>query len=115
MTSSQLPIEAQAITGVSSSSDSRPHQETLPPSHQLDLSRFDKQSLLTEILKSRRELMIARQQFEQVSDPLLIDHIVFRISAAERQLNFLFRLARENGVSFDGIQWQWRDETWQVD
>ncbi|GMA63969.1 YaaL family protein [Alicyclobacillus fastidiosus] len=114
MTSSESPMEAQ-VSRVPHASVPNPHTAALHPSHQLDLSQLDKAALLTEILKSRRELMIARQQFEQVSDPLLVDHVVFRIGAAERQLNFLFRLARENDVSFDGMQWEWRDETWRID
>ncbi|MFB5190515.1 DUF2508 family protein [Alicyclobacillus fastidiosus] len=114
MTSSESSMEAQ-VSQAPHATVPDPHTAPLHPSHQLNVSQLDKAAFLTEILKSRRELMIARQQFEQVSDPLLVDHVVFRIGAAERQLNFLFRLARENDVSFDGLQWEWRDEAWRVD
>lgn len=88
----------------------------LPVEHtRVDVSTLDKQGFLEEILKSRRELQIARQQFEQVADPLLIDHVVFRIGAAERHLNYLFKLAREQGISFDGMQWEWQQHAWKVD
>ena len=76
---------------------------------------MDRQRFLREILKSWRELEIARRQFESVSDPLLIDHVVFRMSAAERQLNYLFRLAREYGISFDGPEFDWTSDEWRVD
>lgn len=68
----------------------------------------DKYSFLDEILKSRRELAIALQQFDEISDPLLVDHIVFRIGAAEKQFDHLLRLARKMGISFDGMQWEWK-------
>jgi hypothetical protein len=70
---------------------------------------IDKYSFLEEILKSRRELAIAQQQFDEVSDPLLVDHLVFRMGAAEKQFDHLLRLARELGISFDGMQWEWKE------
>lgn len=76
---------------------------------------MDRHKFLREILKSWRELEIARRQFETVSDPLLIDHVVFRMSAAERQLNYLFRLARENGIKFDGPEFDWTSDEWRVE
>ncbi|KRW91838.1 hypothetical protein SD51_06725 [Alicyclobacillus tengchongensis] len=83
--------------------------------HDLDIDPINPEKFLREILKSHRELEIARRQFEYVSAPLLIDHIVFRIGAAERQLNYLFRLAREHGISFDGQQWDWTSDEWRID
>ncbi|WAH37303.1 DUF2508 family protein [Alicyclobacillus dauci] len=81
----------------------------------VDMTNVDKFQFLQEVLKSRRELLIAREQFEQVSDPLLIDHVVFRIGAAERHLNYLFKLAEEHGIAFDGAQWDWTADTWRID
>ena len=69
----------------------------------------DKYTLLREVLRTKHELAIAQQQFNVVSDPLLIDHVVFRIGAAEKQLEHLFRMARESGISFDGVQWDWTE------
>ncbi|MBF8377800.1 DUF2508 family protein [Alicyclobacillus mali] len=83
--------------------------------HPLDQQAMDRQRFLREVLKSWRELEIARRQFESVSDPLLIDHVVFRMSAAERQLNYLFRLARECGISFDGPEFDWTSDEWRVE
>ncbi|WP_206831530.1 YaaL family protein [Alicyclobacillus fructus] len=99
---------ASALPGAERSTPSEPHLPDRP-----DL--LDRQRFLREILKSWRELEIARRQFETVSDPLLIDHVVFRISAAERQLNYLFRLAREYGISFDGPEFDWTSDEWRVE
>ncbi|WP_062309125.1 YaaL family protein [Alicyclobacillus sendaiensis] len=90
-------------------------RRTHPEPHAFDKpDPMDRQRFLREILKSWRELEIARRQFESVSDPLLIDHVVFRMSAAERQLNYLFRLAREYGISFDGPEFDWTSDEWRV-
>lgn len=80
---------------------------TLP---KLDFSSplsFDKYAFLREIVKSKRELVITQNQFNYVSDPALVDHIVFRMGAAEQYLNYLLRLAREWNMEFDGVQWEW--------
>lgn len=84
-------------------------------SRSLPSELVDKRAFLQEILKSRRELQIARRQFEQVSDPELVDHVVFRVGAAERHLNYLFRLAREQGISYQGIEWEWTSEEWNIE
>jgi Protein of unknown function (DUF2508) len=70
----------------------------------------DPYKVLKDIIKSRQELSIAYAQFDMVSDPLLVDHIVFRIGAAERRLSYLLRTAKETGLSFEGVQWEWNEE-----
>lgn len=57
--------------------------------------------------KSKQELDIARQQFDSVNDPRLIDHVVFRLGAAERHFSYLFQLARQLNVQTDGPRWDW--------
>jgi hypothetical protein len=71
--------------------------------------QIDKDAFIQEVILSKREVEIARQQFNTVSDPLLIDHIVFRLGAAEKRLNYLFQLARRVGLSLDGIHWGWHE------
>lgn len=73
------------------------------------LQNVDVDAFIQEVILSKREVEIARQQFNTVSDPLLIDHIVFRLGAAEKRLNYLFQLARRLGLSLDGIHWGWRE------
>jgi hypothetical protein len=73
------------------------------------MSQEDIKAFLQTLRKSKQELEIARQQFEAVADPLLIDHIVFRLGAAERHFSYLFQLARRWNLSLDGIQWYWSE------
>ncbi len=68
---------------------------------------IDKYRFLDDILRAKRELVIAMSQFNEISDPLLVDHIVFRIGAAEKQFEHLLKLARLSGITFDGVQWEW--------
>lgn len=68
------------------------------------------QSFLRALRQSKRELEIARKQFETVVDPMLIDHVVFRLGAAERHFNYLFQLARRYQVKVDGMRWEWYEE-----
>lgn len=91
------------------------HEDHIPLTHYVDGDDIQPQQFLKEVLKSHRELEIARRLFDQVSDPFLIDHIVFRIGAAERHLNYLFRTARERGISFEGRRWEWVSEEWRID
>lgn len=60
-----------------------------------------------EVIRAKRELDIARAQFDIVADPMLVDHIVYRIGAAETHLNYLFRLARRLGISVEGVRFEW--------
>jgi hypothetical protein len=71
--------------------------------------KVDVEAFIQEVILSKREVEIARQQFNTVSDPLLIDHIVFRLGAAEKRLNYLFQVARRLGLSLNGIHWGWRE------
>lgn len=68
------------------------------------------ESFLRELKESRREVEIARQQFDLVVDPLLIDHLVFRLGAAERHLNYLYKLARKLNLAVAQEQWSWQTE-----
>jgi hypothetical protein len=43
---------------------------------------------------ARREMQAARAQFEEVHDPDLVDHAIYRMQAAERHYMFLLREAR---------------------
>ncbi|MCL6516603.1 DUF2508 family protein [Alicyclobacillus sp.] len=71
---------------------------------------LDVDGLIRDLKRAKRELETARRQFDTVTDPLLIDHMVFRIGAAERQFNYLFQLARRHGVRVEGIRWDWQED-----
>lgn len=61
--------------------------------------------LLNELHLTKRELDIATAQFDATVDPMLVDHIIFRIGAAERRLNYLLQEARKLHVVVEGVRW----------
>lgn len=71
------------------------------------LSGEDVDEFLRALHLSKQELDIARQQFENVVDERLIDHVVFRLGAAERHFSYLLQLARQWNISVQGIRWDW--------
>ncbi len=48
---------------------------------------------------ARQEWQDAKQRFDQISDPDLIDHAIYSIEAAEKRYMYLLKKAREEGVS----------------
>lgn len=70
----------------------------------------DLESFMRELKECKREVEIARQQFDAVIDPLLVDHLIFRLAAAERHLNYLFQLARRLNLVAEVDQWEWQTE-----
>ena len=77
---------------------------------EMEPAEVDVGEFLRELRHSRREVEIARQQFDVVVDPMLIDHIVFRLGAAEKRLNYLFQLARQLNISVDEQFWEWESD-----
>jgi hypothetical protein len=69
----------------------------------------DADQVIRELRRAKRELEMARLQFDTVTDPMLIDHMVFRLGAAERQFNYLFQLARRHGIRVEGVRWDWNE------
>lgn len=68
------------------------------------------EEFLRELNDSRREVEIARQQFDFVMDPLLIDHLVFRLGAAEKHFSYMIQLARKMNLSAAEEHWRWQVE-----
>lgn len=77
---------------------------------QMVFSEEDVEQFLHALKRSKQELDIARQQFENVTDQRLIDHVVFRLGAAERHFSYLLQLARQWGLAVNGIRWDWSEE-----
>ncbi|WDL99022.1 DUF2508 family protein [Alicyclobacillus sp. ALC3] len=63
-----------------------------------------------ELRRARDEVVTARRQFDTVTDPLLVDHIVFRLGAAEKRFNYLFQMAKRLSIAVDGVNWGWYEE-----
>jgi len=50
------------------------------------------------ISRAREEWMAARNYFDTVSDPDLVDHAVYLLGAAERKYMYLLKRAKNEGV-----------------
>lgn len=67
--------------------------------------------IIDELHRSKLEVEIARAQFDSAVDPLLVDHIIFRLSAAEKRLNYLLQAAKRQNLVLEGVRWdlpQWQ-------
>ncbi len=71
---------------------------------------LDGERLFREIVDSHRDLVNAERQFNEVSDPRLVDHMVFRLDAAEQHFRYLLQQARVYGVSVSGVRFEWAEE-----
>lgn len=76
----------------------------------IEYSPQEANRFIQDLRRSKREVEVARRQFDTVTDPLLIDHIVFRLSAAEQQFNYLIQLAKKLDIIHDGMSWLWYEE-----
>ena len=57
------------------------------------------QRLKTEIQQTQGQLQLARNHFEEVSDPLLVDCYIYEINAAQLRYQFLLRRAKKQELS----------------
>ena len=48
--------------------------------------------------EARQEWQSAKERFDQISDPDLIDHAIYDLEAAERRYVYLLKKAKEEGV-----------------
>ncbi len=49
--------------------------------------------------QARQEWESARDRFDQISDPDLIDHAIYNLEAAERRYIYLLKQARKEGLN----------------
>lgn len=63
--------------------------------------------LFQEIVRSHRAWLEAQSQFNEVSDPELIDHMVFRLDAAEQHFRYLLHQARQRQLVVEGVCFEW--------
>lgn len=59
--------------------------------------------MLTLITDAHQEWVAARQYFDYVSEPDLIDHAVYVSQAAEKRYMYLLKQARSQGINCPGI------------
>jgi len=53
----------------------------------------------TLVEQARREWLNAKEKFDQIGDPDLIDHAVYNLDAAERRYIYLLKKAKEEGAN----------------
>lgn len=58
-----------------------------------------RQRLLEQVEKAHKEWLEAKNYFQFVSNPDLVDHAIYAIEAAEKKYMYLLKLAREEGIS----------------
>jgi len=60
---------------------------------------YQQADMLSLIEDARKEWLAAKNYFDNVSDPDLIDHAVFVSQAAEKRYMYLLKQARSQGLS----------------
>lgn len=63
------------------------------------LSNRGSVDFLQAVEQARREWQDARDRFNQISDPDLIDHAIYAVEATERRYMYLLKKARERGFN----------------
>lgn len=58
----------------------------------------EERELLAAVVEARQSMELARQYFECVTEPALVDHAVLLLAAAERRYTHLLSEARRSGV-----------------
>ena len=64
-----------------------------------DVIEADKVEILFEIKNARNELANAYNNFNFVSDSLLVDYYIFQIKTFETKYEYLIRLAKSMGLN----------------
>jgi chaperonin GroEL (HSP60 family) len=57
------------------------------------------QEFIKLIYKARQEMQDAQTYFDNVTDPELVDHAIYKMEAAKSQYVYLLRLAKDKGLS----------------
>ena len=68
------------------------------PSEERELQRQPEDYFLL-VEEARQEWRRARDRFDQISDPDLVDHAIYNLGAAERRYVYLLKKAKEEGVN----------------
>lgn len=63
--------------------------------------KSEDEQILENIRVAHEDWKNAEKYFQNVTDPDLVDHAIFRIEAARTRYTYLLRLAREMGIHGD--------------
>ncbi len=55
--------------------------------------------MLEAVEEARRDWLVARAHFENVSDPELVDHAIYLMEAAQRRYMYVLKRARDEKVT----------------
>lgn len=78
-------------------------EEFLKENKIIEKTEIEKEEeLIISILKTKRELNVARQNFEYAQGDL-IDYYSYQIKANQSKLDYLIKLAKLNGIEVDMI------------
>ncbi|NLT95375.1 MAG: YaaL family protein [Clostridia bacterium] len=82
----------------------RKFKEIYLPSEILDENIGQVPSLIELINKAKEEWEDAKNLFNEVTDPDLIDHAIYRIESAEKKYMYLLKLANSEKVTNSKIE-----------
>lgn len=62
------------------------------------------QSMLNIIEEARKEWLDAKKVFEEVSDPDLVDHLIYQMEASQKKYMYLLKKAKQDNVYNEDIK-----------
>ena len=70
----------------------------------IEMSEIEKEEeLVLSIIKTKKELILARKNFEYVDSEDLIDYYIYQIKANQAKLDYLIKLAKSKGIMANTI------------
>ena len=65
----------------------------------VELNEIEKEEeLILNIIKTKRDLQMARKNFEYVDSDDLVDYYIYQIKANQSKLDYLIKLAKVKGI-----------------
>lgn len=61
------------------------------------------EELIASIIKAKRDLEIARKNFEYASNNDLVDYYIYQIKANQSKIDYLIKLAKSRGIMVNMI------------
>ena len=60
---------------------------------------YEEKYLVSELLETRNALAVAYSNFENVTDPDLIDSCIYQVNSVQKRYNFLLERAKEANIA----------------
>ncbi|MGB9680094.1 MAG: DUF2508 family protein [Thermoanaerobacteraceae bacterium] len=68
-----------------------------------DENNNEKDLFVEEIKQTMKELKNAEIYFQNVTDPDLIDHAIYKLESVKRKYTYLLKKAKEEGINFNNF------------